>query len=186
MHTQGRHSVSRLEDKMPSESSSLPSAPPSEAQSPSPSSFYTAKVAASPVTDGDTTNISSPAEAPDKLPYRDARQLPHELKEHCRIHLEERLCKATRYATSCFSFLTTAQQSVPLSSYSTACSRQAARGRTRPRPSLPSSRHPPRSLYSAHLQFILRIPHAQKNPANFKYPRMLFNTFAAYAPQSAP
>lgn len=87
-------SVARLEEKMPSDSSSLSSVPPSDAQFLSPSSFYTAKAAASPVTDGDITNISSPAEAPDKLLYRDARQLPHELKEHCQIHLEERLCKS--------------------------------------------------------------------------------------------
>lgn len=68
-------------------SSSLSSVPQS------PASFYTAKATASPETDGDISNISTPAEGPEKSPYRDARQLPHELKEHCQIHLEERLCE---------------------------------------------------------------------------------------------
>ena len=51
-------------------------------------SFYTAK-------DSDavkSTAASSPAHG-SPCPYRDARRLPHELKEHCQIFLEEQLCK---------------------------------------------------------------------------------------------
>jgi hypothetical protein len=53
----------------------------------SPLSFYTAN-------DSDaeqSTTASSPAQAT-LCPYREARQLPRELKEHCQIFLEEQLC----------------------------------------------------------------------------------------------
>lgn len=45
----------------------------------------------------DDTSLSSPVEdddssLPDEPPYRDAVQLPHELRSHCQIHLEEQLC----------------------------------------------------------------------------------------------
>ena len=42
----------------------------------------------------DETALSSPVDdhAPEKLSYRDAAQLPHELRSHCQIHLEEQLC----------------------------------------------------------------------------------------------
>lgn len=57
-----------------------------------PTSFYTARN--SPSNAADDTGLSSPVEEPlaDELPYRDAAQLPHELKSHCQIHLEEQLC----------------------------------------------------------------------------------------------
>ncbi|KAK0621457.1 hypothetical protein B0T17DRAFT_291285 [Bombardia bombarda] len=74
-----------------------------------PASYYMAKD--SPVLAADTTGISSSVEediddemddCPDKPRYRDAQQLPHELKQHCQIHLEEQLCNATHQNTSCF------------------------------------------------------------------------------------
>lgn len=42
----------------------------------------------------DETTLSSPVDdhVPEKLSYRDAAQLPHELRSHCQIHLEEQLC----------------------------------------------------------------------------------------------
>ncbi|KAH7329148.1 major facilitator superfamily transporter [Stachybotrys elegans] len=52
----------------------------------SPSSFYTANDTAGQL----STNASSPVYT-SSCPYRDARQLPHELKEHCQIFLEEQL-----------------------------------------------------------------------------------------------
>lgn len=39
------------------------------------------------------TTASSPLH-PHPCPYRDARQLPRELKQHCQIFLEEQLCKS--------------------------------------------------------------------------------------------
>ena len=40
------------------------------------------------------TTASSPLH-PHPCPYRDARQLPRELKQHCQIFLEEQLCTST-------------------------------------------------------------------------------------------
>lgn len=148
----------------------------------SPSSFYTAK-ATSPPGAGDVTNISSPDEAPVKLSYRDARQVPHELKEHCQIHLEERLCKTAINSTQILQcFLTIAKQSALPSNYSTLCFLPAARGRTRPFASLPSSPLPPRSPFSAHSPFIPPTHHAPRSQANFKSPPMLFNIYETCAP----
>ncbi|KFA75099.1 hypothetical protein S40288_04048 [Stachybotrys chartarum IBT 40288] len=54
----------------------------------SPDSFYTAKDSSEePSTD--TSSLGNPLSSP----YRHVRQLPHELKEHCQIFLEEQLCK---------------------------------------------------------------------------------------------
>lgn len=57
----------------------------------SPASFYT-PVGGSPATAGDCTNLSTPATEPASSPYRDARPLPRELKEHCQIFFEEQMC----------------------------------------------------------------------------------------------
>jgi len=54
-------------------------------------SFHTA-TGASPSNAGDgTTTLSSPE--PVSTTYREAKQLPDELKEHVKIFLEERLCE---------------------------------------------------------------------------------------------
>jgi hypothetical protein len=50
-------------------------------------SFVTAKDSDAPK----STAASSPAQN-SPCPYRDARQLPSELKTHCQIFLEEQLC----------------------------------------------------------------------------------------------
>jgi hypothetical protein len=59
-----------------------------------PDSFYTARGSGSPANPADETGLSSIAEEQpaDETGYRDAVPLPHELKSHCQIHLEERLC----------------------------------------------------------------------------------------------
>lgn len=61
-----------------------------------PASYYTAKDSPrdSPPNTADLTNISSPAEEPSRPRYREARKLPDELREHCKIHLEEKLCRS--------------------------------------------------------------------------------------------
>ncbi|TPX09828.1 uncharacterized protein E0L32_009019 [Thyridium curvatum] len=59
----------------------------------SPASFYT-PVGGSPATAGDCTNLSTPATEPASSPYRDARPLPRELKEHCQIFFEEQMYNA--------------------------------------------------------------------------------------------
>ena len=58
-----------------------------------PESYYTARN--SPSNAADETALTSPVEPPqedDDPGYRDAVQLPHVLKSHCQIHLEEQLC----------------------------------------------------------------------------------------------
>ncbi|KXX80483.1 hypothetical protein MMYC01_202444 [Madurella mycetomatis] len=62
-----------------------------------PESYYTAR--GSPSNAADDTTITSPGEDEEeeaslKLGYRDTIQLPHELKSHCQIHLEEQLYSA--------------------------------------------------------------------------------------------
>lgn len=59
-------------------------------------SFYTA---ANHSAGGGSTTASSPVHAR-PCPYRAARQLPSELKQHCQIFLEEQLC--TRCMTVSF------------------------------------------------------------------------------------
>lgn len=58
-----------------------------------PDSYYAARGSSNAA---DDTTLSSPIEDPpehhEELGYRDAVQLPHELKSHCQIHLEEQLC----------------------------------------------------------------------------------------------
>ncbi|KAK3375267.1 hypothetical protein B0H63DRAFT_400979 [Podospora didyma] len=59
-----------------------------------PGSFYTAKDSPPPLgLLADTSAISSPIEPDDEPPfiprYRDTTELPHELKSHCQIHIEE-------------------------------------------------------------------------------------------------
>lgn len=56
----------------------------------SPTSFYTSKEDESERTAKSTT-ASTPVKG-QPCPYREARELPHELKEHCQIFLEEQLC----------------------------------------------------------------------------------------------
>lgn len=63
-----------------------------------PGSYYTAH--GSPSNAADDTTITSPGENEEdeespKLGYRDAIKLPHELKSHCQIHLEEQLCTSS-------------------------------------------------------------------------------------------
>lgn len=58
----------------------------------SPSSSVSYYTAVNDSEAGKSTNASSPANA-QPCPYREARQLPRELKEHCQIFLEEQLCK---------------------------------------------------------------------------------------------
>ncbi|KAJ4858928.1 hypothetical protein T069G_07195 [Trichoderma breve] len=55
----------------------------------SPTSFYTSKEEESELTAKSTT-ASTPVKG-QPCPYREARELPHELKEHCQIFLEEQL-----------------------------------------------------------------------------------------------
>jgi hypothetical protein len=58
-----------------------------------PASYHTAQ--GSPSNAADETGLSSPLEElppGELLPYRAAVPLPHELKSHCQIHLEEQLC----------------------------------------------------------------------------------------------
>ncbi|KAK4218125.1 hypothetical protein QBC37DRAFT_413331 [Rhypophila decipiens] len=54
-----------------------------------PGSYYTAS--GSPVDTADTTITSSPGRSREKPPFRDAQLIPHELKQHCQINLEEEL-----------------------------------------------------------------------------------------------
>jgi hypothetical protein len=56
----------------------------------SPLSFYTANDSEA---EGSTT-ASSPVQG-EPCRYRDARQLPRDLKDHCQIFLEEQLCAYT-------------------------------------------------------------------------------------------
>lgn len=67
-----------------------------------PESYYTAR--GSPSNAADETSPSSPLEEhppEEQRPcYRDAVQLPHELKSHCQIHLEEQLCMYRHDPTS--------------------------------------------------------------------------------------
>lgn len=56
-----------------------------------PESYYTAKGSRSPVDGADTTAISTPVKDEGDPPYRDAKLIPHELKQNCQIHLEEEL-----------------------------------------------------------------------------------------------
>ncbi|KAL2260215.1 hypothetical protein VTK26DRAFT_5865 [Humicola hyalothermophila] len=65
-----------------------------------PDSFYTARDSSSIA--ADETSLSSPVEPPeDEEPrYRDAVQLPRELKSHCQIHLEEQLYTAAIHILS--------------------------------------------------------------------------------------
>jgi hypothetical protein len=60
-----------------------------------PDSYYTARD--SPSNAAYDTTLSSPGEEPpeEELAYRDAVQLPHELKSHCQIHMEEQLCMSS-------------------------------------------------------------------------------------------
>ena len=58
-----------------------------------PDSYYTAQD--SPSNAADETSLSSPIDdhpPPTEQQYRHAVQVPHELKSHCQIHLEEQLC----------------------------------------------------------------------------------------------
>lgn len=57
-----------------------------------PDSYHTARD--SPSNAAYDTTLSSPLEEPDEEGprYRDAVQLPHELRSHCQIHMEEQLC----------------------------------------------------------------------------------------------
>ncbi|AEO58029.1 hypothetical protein MYCTH_2304989 [Thermothelomyces thermophilus ATCC 42464] len=57
-----------------------------------PESFFTARN--SPSNAADETVLSSPVDDPpqQEQAYRDAVQLPRELRQHCQIHLEEQLC----------------------------------------------------------------------------------------------
>jgi hypothetical protein len=59
-----------------------------------PESYYTARDSSNAA---DETTITSPGAEDDEVPqtfgYREAIQLPHELKSHCQIHLEEQLCQ---------------------------------------------------------------------------------------------
>lgn len=65
----------------------VPTSPLSSLSS-SDDTFYTA---ANDSMDSKSTAASSPVDAP-LWTFRDARQLPHELKGHCQIFLEEQLC----------------------------------------------------------------------------------------------
>lgn len=56
----------------------------------SPASFHTA-IDSEPGYRSATTTASSPAQAA-ASPYREARPLPPEIKDHCQILLEEQLC----------------------------------------------------------------------------------------------
>lgn len=58
----------------------------------SPASFYTANDSEThESTTHESTTASSPVQAA-LGPYREARQLPRELKDHCQIFLEEQIC----------------------------------------------------------------------------------------------
>jgi hypothetical protein len=57
----------------------------------SPASFYTSKEEGSERNTKSTTASTTPPKT-QPCPYRAARELPHELKEHCQIFLEEQLC----------------------------------------------------------------------------------------------
>ncbi|KAK4039980.1 hypothetical protein C8A01DRAFT_36030 [Parachaetomium inaequale] len=65
-----------------------------------PRSFHTAR--GSPSNGADDTMLSSPVDdpQPEEPTYRDAVQLPHELKSHCQIHLEEQLYTAAIHILS--------------------------------------------------------------------------------------
>lgn len=59
----------------------------------SPTSFYSSKEEDSELTSKSTTASTPTTGSP--CQYRTARELPHELKEHCQIFLEEQLCMHT-------------------------------------------------------------------------------------------
>lgn len=59
----------------------------------SPTSFYSSKEEDSELTSKSTTASTPTTSSP--CQYRTARELPHELKEHCQIFLEEQLCMHT-------------------------------------------------------------------------------------------
>lgn len=78
----------------------------------SPTSFYSSKEEDSELTSKSTTASTPTTGSP--CQYRTARELPHELKEHCQIFLEEQLCKHTYvthwchlYSTAVLIFLVT-------------------------------------------------------------------------------
>ncbi|KAK3322295.1 hypothetical protein B0H66DRAFT_553925 [Apodospora peruviana] len=54
-----------------------------------PGSYYTAKD--SPLDGANTTAISSPVDYPARARFRNAREIPHELKMNCQIHMEENM-----------------------------------------------------------------------------------------------
>jgi hypothetical protein len=65
---------------------------PTSISSSSADSFHTAVVSPS---NGEESTTASSTAFHRPSPYRSARDLPRELKEHCKIYLEEELCKST-------------------------------------------------------------------------------------------
>jgi hypothetical protein len=66
-----------------------------------PESYHTARGSPNAA---DETGLSSPVEGDhvqDEPSYRDAVPLPHELKSHCQIHMEEQLCSSLLLTLFC-------------------------------------------------------------------------------------